>query len=223
MTRISDQTQDRVRSYFDREAGRFPVVNEQDAPWIRRLGNAVFRRSLRLRYDRVMAECTHPEESSILDIGCGPGTYSIALAQAGAHRLVGIDFAVGMIELARQRAVAAGVEDRCEFIAASLDEYRVERRFDYVLAMGVMDYVEHADHFIEKVVSLTGAKALFSLPKKRGFLAWQRRLRYRSRCPLYMYTRDDLDRLFGAVGDFTYTVESVARDWLVIARRTEHR
>lgn len=219
MTHETDQTERRVRAFFDREARRFPVVNEQDASWVRRLGNALFRRSLRLRHDRVMKECANPDGIRILDIGCGPGAYSVALAQAGALSVIGIDLAPAMIDLARRHAAQAGVGDRCQFVVTSLDDYHADTRFGCVIVMGVMDYVEHADRFVEKVVSLTGAKALFSFPKKEGFLAWQRRMRYRKRCPLYMYTKDDLDCLFGTLNDFTYTVESIARDWLVVVRR----
>ena len=220
MTRDTEQTQRQVRDFFDREAQRFPFVYERDASWTRRLGNAIFRRSIRLRYDRVMAECANPTGRRILDIGCGPGTYSVALAQAGARSVIGIDFAPAMIDIAHQHAAQSGVADRCDFIVTSLDDYSADGPFDYVIAMGVMDYVEHADRFIEQVASLTAATALFSFPKKEGFLAWQRRRRYRKRCPLYLYTREDLDRLFGTLSDFTHTVESIARDWLVIVRRT---
>jgi len=221
MTHRPDQTRSRVRAFFDAEASQFPIVHERHASWRRRLGNALFRRSLRLRYQRVMEECDNLGQCRILDIGCGPGTYSVALAQAGARSVVGIDFAPGMIEIARQRAIQGGVGERCQFIVTSLDDYNAEGMFDCVIAMGVMDYIDHAGQFLQKVVSLTGTKAIFSFPKKNGFLAWQRRVRYRRRCPLFMYTRSDLDRLFGPLSDFTYTVESIARDWLVIARKIE--
>jgi len=216
MTRESDQTQQQVRVFFDREANRFPIVHEDKVPWSRRLGNALFRNSLRLRYERVMSECQDLKKSRVLDIGCGPGTYPIALAQAGAQSVVGIDFAARMIELARERASGAGVADRCQFLVSSLDEFNPDGTFEYVIAMGVMDYVEDAAVFVRRVAELTTSKALFSFPKQGGFLAWQRRLRYRRRCPLFMYTRADLDRLFGSLTGFTYAVESIARDWLVI-------
>lgn len=35
----------------------------------------------------------------------------------------------------------------------------------------------------------------FSFPVKKGFLAWQRRLRYRSRCDLYMYDERGVEAL----------------------------
>src|ERR1700683_719358 len=44
-----------------------------------------------------------------LDIGCGTGFLSLELAQRG-HRVPAIDFAPAMLALARQKAVAAGVD-----------------------------------------------------------------------------------------------------------------
>lgn len=222
MTQESDQKQHRVAAFFDREAARFPIVHQEDASWLSRLGNTLFRRSLRLRYDRVMAECAGTNGARVLDIGCGPGTYSIALAQTGAQSVVGIDLAPGMVEIAQKRATQAGVGRRCEFVVSSMDDYEATSPFDFVIAMGIMDYIEETARFIESAASLTAQKAFFSFPKKKGFLVWQRRLRYRRRCPLWMYDRGDLDDLFGPLGDYSYTVESIARDWLVILKKNPH-
>ncbi|HRE02937.1 MAG TPA: methyltransferase domain-containing protein [Ilumatobacteraceae bacterium] len=47
---------------------------------------------------------------SVLDVGCGPGTITIDIAQRVAPaRVVGIDAAPGVIEVARANAAAAGV------------------------------------------------------------------------------------------------------------------
>lgn len=223
MTPKPVQTEHRVAAFFDREAVRFPTVYEESASWPRRLANALFRRSIRLRYDRVMAKCSVSESARILDIGCGPGTYSIALVRAGAKSVVGIDFAPAMIDVARQRAARAGVDRQCEFLVTSLEDYQAGAPFDFVIAMGTMDYIEDAKSFVHKAASLTSQAAFFSFPKKKGFLDWQRRMRYRRRCPLFMYNKEDLDGLFGQLGDCSYAIESIARDWFVILKKNRHR
>ena len=40
-----------------------------------------------------------------------------------------------------------------------------------------------------KILSLTANTAFFSFPLNGGLLAWQRKLRYRRRCALYMYLK----------------------------------
>jgi len=52
-----------------------------------------------------------PAPASVLDLGCGTGSLSVLLAQAG-HRVRGIDFSPRMIASARTKAAAAGVTAR---------------------------------------------------------------------------------------------------------------
>ena len=220
-TASPDQTRRDVAAFFDREAARFPNVNDRRAHWTTRLANSLFRRSLRLRFDTVVAGCTDIEGKEVLDIGCGPGTYAIALARAGAKRVVGIDIAPRMVEIAKDRARRAGVSEQCEFHVIALENFGPRASFDYVIAMGILDYVEHAEEFVRKTVSMTTTKALFSFPKRAGILAWQRRLRYRWKCPLFMYSRDDLDVIFRLIPSVSYRIESIARDWLVVVEKNK--
>ncbi|HSR36631.1 MAG TPA: class I SAM-dependent methyltransferase, partial [Desulfurivibrionaceae bacterium] len=47
---------------------------------------------------------------SVLDVGCGPGTLSLPLAQE-VRRVTAIDFSSAMLDELRQRATAAGFEN----------------------------------------------------------------------------------------------------------------
>ena len=87
-----------------------------------------------------------------------------------------------MIQLARRQAEAEGVGGRCRFLVGDFQEYTPAEAPDYVVVMGVMDYVADPVPLVERVVSMAGRKAFFSFPAAGGFLAWQRQLRYRSRC-----------------------------------------
>jgi SAM-dependent methyltransferase len=55
-----------------------------------------------------------PDEARVLDLGCGAGRTSIALAELGLE-VVGIDISEPMIEVARDQALRAGVQERTEF------------------------------------------------------------------------------------------------------------
>lgn len=55
---------------------------------------------------------------TVVDFGCGVGHEVVALAQAGAARVIGVDIRESVLELARLRATEAGVADRCEFTTA---------------------------------------------------------------------------------------------------------
>ncbi|MGI5984549.1 MAG: class I SAM-dependent methyltransferase [Clostridiales bacterium] len=77
------------------------------------------------------------QELKILDAGCGPGFFSILMAQQG-HVVTAIDFSEGMLERAKQNAVAYGVGDKITFIkmdaqAPSFDD----NSFDMILSRNI--------------------------------------------------------------------------------------
>src|SRR3954453_2462683 len=51
------------------------------------------------------------KRQQVLEPACGPGRAAIPIAQAG-HRVVGVDYAADVIELARQKRDSVGVGDR---------------------------------------------------------------------------------------------------------------
>jgi SAM-dependent methyltransferase len=56
---------------------------------------------------------------TIIDFGCGEGTEAIEMAQKGARRVIGIDLREDVLQAARQRAIAAGVESICLFTSCT--------------------------------------------------------------------------------------------------------
>jgi SAM-dependent methyltransferase len=68
---------------------------------------------------------------SVLDLGCGTGTLSCALAERG-HRVTGVDPAAAMLNVAKRKPSA----DRVEWVASSAQGYRSQRRFDLIVMTG---------------------------------------------------------------------------------------
>ena len=60
--------------------------------------------------------------------------------------------------------------------------------------MGFMDYMPDPEKVVAKVLSLTRSKAFFSFPVAGGILGWQRQMRYKKRCDLFLYTEEQLKR-----------------------------
>jgi len=202
-------------TFFDSYARDFEAIYGNKNTTVNRVVNHYFRKSMRLRYERSIAGCSPIEGRSVLDIGCGPGHYAVELARRGAGEVLGIDFAEGMIKLAEGRARATGVEDRCRFVLGDILEADIDRKYDYTIVMGFMDYVEEPHKVIDRVISVTSAKAFISFPVAGGLLGWQRRLRYRQRCPLYLYSEGRLRDIFRRYRDVRVTIEPAARDFFV--------
>lgn len=206
---------DRTRAFFHRYAGEFNAIyGNSNTPW-NALVNRLFRRSMMLRFEYTLKGCDPIAGRSVLDIGCGPGHYSVELARRGAGRVVGIDFADNMIAIAREQAAAAGVQDRCTFEVADVIKYTAAEPFDYVIVMGFMDYVADPAALLRQVAAMTRVRAFFSFPAAGGPLAWQRQLRYRNRCPLYLYRHDQLKQLLSAVPGVDTRIEQISRDYFV--------
>jgi 2-polyprenyl-3-methyl-5-hydroxy-6-metoxy-1,4-benzoquinol methylase len=210
---------DQTRQFFHEYASGFNSIYSNRNTLANQLINRVFRKSMALRYRKTLEGCRPIEGKSVLDVGCGPGHYGISLARAGAAHVVGVDFAEGMIELARRQAQATGVAARCTFIARDFYSYQPETPFDYSIVMGVMDYVADPNVLIAQVLSMTHDRAFFSFPVAGGVLAWQRKLRYRARCPLFLYTRAQVERLFESIEGAQAQVELIARDFFVQVRK----
>lgn len=68
---------------------------------------------------------------SVLDLGCGTGIFSAALAERGAE-VVGVDPAVAMLDIARARKGG----DRVTWVEAGTQELDLGRRFEAVVMTG---------------------------------------------------------------------------------------
>jgi 2-polyprenyl-3-methyl-5-hydroxy-6-metoxy-1,4-benzoquinol methylase len=89
----------------------------------------------------------------ILEIGCGLGTDTIAFARAGA-RITAVDLSSRSLELAKQRAVVFGLEDRIEFIEADaerLSEFVPPAPYDLVYSFGVIHHTPHPERVLEQI------------------------------------------------------------------------
>jgi ubiquinone/menaquinone biosynthesis C-methylase UbiE len=201
--------------FFDDYAKDFNAIYGNENTLLNAVVNRVFRKSMVIRYERTLAGCAPIEGKSVIDIGCGPGHYAVALAGKGAARVLGVDFAPGMIEIARARAARAGVGDRCSFTLGDFLTATGDETFDYAVVMGFMDYIEDPRALIEKVLRVCRGKAFFSFPADGGPLAWQRRWRYRKRCALFLYTEPQIRKLVAGLPVRSSSIEMISRDYFV--------
>jgi len=205
----------RTAEFFDAYARDFSAIYGNENTFVNSVVNKLFRKSMMLRYERTLAGCAPIAGKTVIDIGCGPGHYGVELARRGAARVLGVDFAPGMIEIAKQRAERVGVADRCTFTLGDFLTAGGDEKFDYAIVMGFMDYIADPADLIGKVLRVCRGKAFFSFPADGGPLAWQRKLRYRNRCDLYLYTEPQIRALADASGAKSSSIEMISRDYFV--------
>jgi len=107
------------------------------------------------------------QSCSVLDLGCGTGTLCCALAERG-HRVTGVDPAAAMLAVGRSKPYA----EQVEWVEASAQTYRSQRRFDLIVMTG------HAFQIL-----LTDADALAVFETMRGHLKERGRVAFETRNP----------------------------------------
>jgi SAM-dependent methyltransferase len=210
-----------VPEFFNRYAHDFDALYGTRNGLFNRLVNRYFRRSMKLRFEKTIEGCDPIQGRSVIDVGCGPGLYAVTLARRGAGPVVGIDLAEAMLSIARRRAHETGVAKRCSWVHGDFLTYPAQRKFDYAIVMGFMDYVADPIPLVRKVLSIANRRAFFSFPLDGGFMAWQRKARYRSRCPLFMYSAERVRGLFRDATTRPVEIKPIGRDLFVSVHVTE--
>ena len=208
----------RVRRHFDADAERFDSIYETQKGPVMRWVDDVWRGVVRRRFELTLERVEPIAGRSFLDVGCGSGRYCLAFAQRGGSRIVGVDFAERMIQLARGHAERLGLADRCEFRAGAFPEVVPDGPFDVATALGFFDYVADPVSIVRRMRELTRSTMVMSFPKAREWRVPLRRLRFLlAGCPLHLYTETRCREVLGAAGVEHYEWVVLDRDYIVIA------
>ncbi len=208
---------DKVRRYFDGAAERFDAIYRSDKGVGQKLVDGLFRNVIHRRFELTFEVLGSPAGKRVLDIGCGSARYGVELARRGAE-VVGLDFAAGMVELAREAASAAGVADRCRFEQCDFLNWSDPEPFDICLAIGFFDYIGKPGAFLQQIRALEPQQCVFSFPMRWTLRTLPRWLRLNANgCPVYFYNAVQVERLLRESGWDRIEVHRLSRDYIVHA------
>jgi len=202
------------KSFWNRYASDFDSIYGTKNSWFNNIINKLFRKTMKIRFEKTLQIVTK-EEVSVIDIGCGPGHYCFSLAKVGVRNIKGIDFSETMISLAKSHAEELGLKNIIDFEVVNFLEFEPKKKFDYSIMMGFIEYFKNPELVLKKALSITNQKILISFPVAGGFLAFQRKLRYKSRCYLRLYSYEDIKRLLNSLNIRSYSIEKIRRDFFV--------
>jgi SAM-dependent methyltransferase len=96
--------------------------------------------------DRLLRRYGNGRIRTLLDLGCGTGNHTLALAERG-YEVAGVDRSARMLESARNKAVSRQIEDKANFHHKDIRSFQLKRSFDACLMMfAVLGYQsENAD------------------------------------------------------------------------------
>ncbi|MDA0711495.1 MAG: class I SAM-dependent methyltransferase [bacterium] len=214
-------TSQAVGQFFDGYASDFDAIygHTGKRSFIGRWVDRQFRGVMMRRFAATLKQTNRAWVQSVLDVGCGSGRYVIAFAKQGKS-VVGVDMAEGMLRLAQKAVEEAGLADRVTLVSADYLTAAFDRPFDVACLMGFFDYIENPVAVLEKLGREVTREIYASFPIAGGWLAWQRKVRYRARkCPLWLYRREDVVAIMDRAGFAgRYEIENFERDWYVTIR-----
>jgi ubiquinone/menaquinone biosynthesis C-methylase UbiE len=105
------------------------------------------------------------EGSTVLDIGCGMGYFTIPLAKLVGEKgqVIATDIQEQMLSALQRRAKRAGLERRIIFQLNTQDSLRIDIKGDFALAFWMVHEVPDRVHFLEQIKSNLKPGALFLL------------------------------------------------------------
>ncbi len=110
--------------------------------------------------------------SKVLEIGCGAGFLSVALAQRGL-RVQAIDPAEAMVELARRHAVESGTAELLSLAVGDVSALTFEDGcFDLVIAIGVIPWLEQPESAIQEMARVIrpGGHVILTADNRAGLV-----------------------------------------------------
>ena len=169
-----------------------------------------FRRDMFLRYSRTFEFLGDLRGKRVLDVGCGSGPYIVEALKRGARHVTGIDAAPRMLDLAHQRALQHGMQDRVNLVEGYFPAVCPDEPFDMAIVMGVMDYIEDAPAFMKALRGFATERAAISFPSIHWFRTPFRKVRYRARrCPVWFYSRRDIEQIAESLNVREYRLDKI--------------
>jgi ubiquinone/menaquinone biosynthesis C-methylase UbiE len=101
------------------------------------------------------------EGMTVLDIGCGPGFFSIALARmVGAKgRVVSADLQDGMLQKLRDKIRGTELEERIHLVKCESDKISVSEEIDFGLAFWMVHEVPKKESFFKQLKAVLSEQA----------------------------------------------------------------
>lgn len=99
----------------------------------------------------------------VLEVGAGTGFYTFEIARR-VRSVTALERSPGMIRILRERILSADARN-ITIVESDFSSYVSSRRFDAVIAIGVLDCVDDAKAFLSRCISLATKCVIVTMPR----------------------------------------------------------
>jgi len=106
---------------------------------------------------------------TVLDVGCGPGTFSIAMAKMVGEcgKVIAVDLQDEMLQLVEEKASHQGLESRIFTHKSGPDRMGISEKVDFALAFYMVHEVPDEQAFLKEIASVLKPKGKLLIVEPR--------------------------------------------------------
>jgi ubiquinone/menaquinone biosynthesis C-methylase UbiE len=111
------------------------------------------------------------EEMKVLDIGCGPGFFSIELSKlvGNSGKVFAVDLQEGMLQKIRDKIKGTEIEERITLIKSEQDKFIVPEKVDFILAFYMVHEVPDKNKLFRDLINILDDKGQILLVEPKLF------------------------------------------------------
>lgn len=178
MIKISRHEQ--IQSFWDEKSNVY-----RDAQWT---GSNIAKFDYAQTRKALLRSLNPTETDKILEIGCGPGTWT-GLIASRCSKLMAIDVSKRMIENAKERIH----DNNITFINSNFMDCTLREKFDKIFSVRVFEYISAKEEFFRKAYFLLNPGGELVVITKTKDSVWD--LYKRLKKSLRFYNRNDFDEV----------------------------
>jgi len=111
------------------------------------------------------------EGATILDLGCGPGFFSVEMAKmvGKSGKVIAADLQEGMLQKLKNKIQGTEIEKRIELHKCEKDKIGISEKVDFVLAFYMFHEVHNQEKFLEEIKSVLKPSGKFFIVEPKFF------------------------------------------------------
>ena len=96
------------------------------------------------------------EGMTVVDVGCGPGFFSLEMAKMlhGTGKVIAADVQEGMLEIVRKKIEGTALAQTVELHQSDFEQIGIVEKADFILAFWMVHEVRNQEKFIKELASM---------------------------------------------------------------------